>query len=257
MVWHHQREEKIAFCSIWQSQFPCYLFPCIKATVLWQYFYEQKHKICGNFEELKLQFAFGKCFSYFDGLKVLRTSWKVLLYGTMSNVCWQIFDLRDGGQQGSAVFLSAKIFAKTFSKPFSWYFFNTQLWFTKPCIFVLNKCSLKWADWKRLINSNSKQEMTNNDVIICQYISTLKNKTFTMVTSHPWLRKRSNFVMRRGPTCINHPCYTYIKWSYLYKHLHLHLQMSKTKYKKWAYSVPFIEAWWHNVSIEIKAICNP
>ena len=43
MAWHHQREEKIAFCSIWQSQFPCYLFPCTKVTVLWQYFYEQKH----------------------------------------------------------------------------------------------------------------------------------------------------------------------------------------------------------------------
>ena len=52
-VWHHQREEKNAFCSIWQSQFPCYLFPCTKATVLWQYFYEQKHKIFSNFEELK------------------------------------------------------------------------------------------------------------------------------------------------------------------------------------------------------------
>ena len=32
-------------------------------------------KICGSFEELKLQFAFGKCFSYFDGLKVLRISY--------------------------------------------------------------------------------------------------------------------------------------------------------------------------------------
>ena len=105
--------------------------------------------------------------------------------------------------------IKRKNICKTFSKPFSWYFFNTQLWFakwfTKPCIFVLNKCSLKWADQKRLIYSNSKQEITNNDVIMCQYISTLKNKTFTMVTSHPWLRKRSNFVMRRGPTCINHP----------------------------------------------------
>ena len=37
---------------------------------------------------------------------------------------------------------------------------------------------------------------------MCQYIFTLKNKTFTMVTSHSWLRKRSNY---RGPTCINNP----------------------------------------------------
>ena len=123
-VWHHQREEKIAFCSIWQSQFPCYLFPCTKATVLWQYFYEQKHEICGNFEELKLQLAFGKCFSYFDGLKLLRTSWKVLLYSTMSNVCWQIFDLRDGGQQS---FLSAKIFAKHSQNLSHWYLLKRNL----------------------------------------------------------------------------------------------------------------------------------
>ena len=77
--------------------------------------------------------------------------------------------------------IKRKNICKTFSKPFSWYFFKfTQLWFakwfTKPCIFVLNKCSLKWADQKRLIYSNSKQEITNNDVIMCQYISTLKKQ---------------------------------------------------------------------------------
>ena len=39
-----------------------------------------------------------------------------------------------------------------------------------------------------------------------KYISTSKTEAFTMVTSHPLLRKMSNFVMRRGPTCINDPC---------------------------------------------------
>ena len=38
-----------------------------------------------------------------------------------------------------------------------------------------------------------------------KYISTSKTEAFTMVTSHPLLRKMPNFVMRRGPTCINHP----------------------------------------------------
>ena len=206
MVWHHQREEKNAFCSIWQSQFPCYLFPCTKATVLWQYFYEQKHKICGNFEELKLQLAFGKCFSYLMAWKCLELLEKCYCIAQyqMSVDKWLTWAM------WVSSLIKRKNISKTFSKPFSWYFFNTQLWFaklfTKPCIFVLNKCSLKWADRKRLIYSNSKQEITNNDVTMCQYISTLKNKTFTLVTSHPWLRKRSNFVMRRGPTCINHPC---------------------------------------------------
>ena len=123
----------------------------------------------------------------------------------MSNVCWQTFDLRDVGQ----FFLSAKIFAKhsqNLSHLGDYKIFLGAILCCKinhKTLICLFCCEVRWVEKTQKLEFKNLPAMRSSKV---NYISTSKTEAFTMVTSYPLLNKMSNFVMRRGPTCINHPC---------------------------------------------------
>ena len=101
-------------------------------------------------------------------------------------------------------FFKRKNICKIFSKPFTLIPFKSQFviakWFTKPCLFVLNKCSLKWADPKE---AHILEFKASDGQYKCQYISTLKTKGSMIV----FKKDKADLVL----SCINHPCFL---WRY-------------------------------------------
>ena len=127
----------------------------------------------------------------------------------------------------------------------------------KTLHFCFDLMQCEWADRKRLMYSNSKHQMDLKAVQVSVHLY-IKNKAFTMMTSHSLKKYKADLVSRRGPTCINHPWLTFFsKKKCMWHYITVYMNIFESKIWKKFWKFEALNVWYVTHSIQrIYYVCT-